>query len=368
MSTLRFVHDSLAQRVLFGAGEAAQHLAAEIQRLGARRIMLIAGGHDPQLIARLAALIAFTEKMFHDTQHVPVKIADEARDAAVTQQIDLIVAIGGGSTTGIAKSVALDTGLPIVAVPTTYAGSEATPVWGRTADGVKSTGSDPRVLPRSVIYDAELTLTLPAPLTIASGLNALAHCVDSLWAPRADPMSTTSAEAGMRAIAAALPAIVVDSGDLAAREQMLLGTYHSALAFASAGSGMHHKICHVLGGRYDLPHASTHAVVLPHVLAFNAPAAPEAADIVARTFDKSEPSSPEAAVRGLWSFGSLVGAPRSLKALGLNEFYLDEATRLCLAAIPASNPKHPDSATLRALLADAVAGRRPVLDTERRTQ
>jgi alcohol dehydrogenase class IV len=362
MTTLRFAHDTLPQRLLFGFGEAAAHLRAEIERAGSRRPIVITSDHDPALVRRLTADIAAADTVTHSSQHVPAGLADEVRARAEAGGADLLVAIGGGSTTGIAKSVALDTGLPIVAVPTTYAGSEATPVWGRTTDGRKVTGVDPRVLPRTVIYDAELTMTLPVALSVSSGLNALAHCVDSLWAPRRDPVTDALAEIGMRSIAAALPRIVADGSDLTGREQMLLATYYSAQAFAGAGSGLHHKICHVLGGRFDLPHAQTHAVVLPYVLAFNAPSAGGATTIVGRALDAG--GSPGEVVESLAAFGRAVGAPRSLGELGLREEDLAEAAELCTAAVPASNPRPAGLSDIHALLSAAHAGRPPHIDLE----
>jgi maleylacetate reductase len=177
----------------------------------------------------------------------------------------------------LAKAVALTTGIPIIAVPTTYAGSEATNIWGMTEGRTRSTGVDDRTLPATVIYDANLSKTLPVGLSVASGLNALAHCVDSLWAPRSDPINQALALEGARALNLALRGIVVDPSAIDSREQALYGCYLAAVAFSSAGSGLHHKICHVLGGTFELPHAPTHAAVLPHVLAFNAPAVPELA-------------------------------------------------------------------------------------------
>ena len=199
---------------------------------------------------------------------------------------DAVLAIGGGSTTGVAKAVALTTRLPVVAVPTTYSGSEVTPTWGLTEDGRKTTGVDVAVLPRTVVYDPELTVSLPAGLAVASGLNAMAHCVEAMWAPRRNPVSTVVAEEGVRSLATGLSAVGTDTvgtdgGGLPAATDLLRGAYLGGTAFAGAGSGLHHKLCHVLGGAFDLPHAPTHAVVLPHVLAFNAPGAPDAETRVA---------------------------------------------------------------------------------------
>lgn len=192
-----------------------------------------------------------------------------------------VVAIGGGSATGLAKIIARDTGLPVVAVPTTFSGSEATDIWGMTEDERKTTGTDPRVLPRVVVYDATLTQGLPTDLAVHSGLNALAHAVDSLWAPRADPINRAMAGEGMRALVPGLRGLRADTEVVRAHEQVLYGTYLSGVALASAGAGMHHKICHVLGGTFNLPHAPTHAVVLPYVAAYNAEADPDSAARIA---------------------------------------------------------------------------------------
>ena len=212
---MKFEHITLGQRVLFGAGRAAEHVAQEAARLGARNIMCITSEFE-RPFAETALSLADVALWHTDVvQHVPAETADKARKAASDAGIDLIVCVGGGSTTGLAKAVALTTGIPIVAVPTTYAGSEATNVWGLTEDATKTTGVDDRVLPAAVVYDAELTLSLPVALSVASGLNALAHCVDSLWAPRADPINQALAAEGIRALADGLPRIAADPTDLA---------------------------------------------------------------------------------------------------------------------------------------------------------
>jgi maleylacetate reductase len=258
----------------------------------------------------------------------------------------VLVSVGGGSATGLAKAVALTAGLPIVAVPTTYAGSEATNVWGITADGVKTTGADPRVLPRAIVYDASLMATLPSELAVASGLNALAHGVDSMWGPRTDPIDQALALEGIRALRLALPA-----GDV---EQTLYGAYLAAVAFASAGSGLHHKICHVLGGMLNLPHAQTHAVVLPYVLAFNAPFV--SADISLRmAFAFDAPS----ALDGLQGLRSRVGAPRALRDYGLQYSDIPGAAALIAAVVPERNPRPVDASDLEKLLKLAWEGSPP---------
>src|ERR1700749_5164758 len=252
---MRFVHDTLPQRVAFGSGEAAANLRTGISDLGATRVMLIAAKAEMQLADTVAVDIPVALRHDDVVMHVPVEVAERAREAAVRADADVLVSVGGGSTTGLAKAVALTTGLPIVAVPTTYAGSEATPVWGLTEGARKTTGVNPRGLPKGIVYDAALTMSLPVDLSVASGLNALAHCVDSLWAPDANPINAALAAEGIRSLAAGLPRVVADPMDLDGREHALYAAYLSADAFASAGSGLHHKICHVLGGKYNPPHA-----------------------------------------------------------------------------------------------------------------
>jgi maleylacetate reductase len=260
----------------------------------------------------------------------------------------VVVAIGGGSAIGLAKAIALDRPVRIVAVPTTYAGSEATNVWGLTEGGRKTTGSDARVLPRSVVYDAALIRSLPVELSVASGLNALAHCVDSMWAPRADPINRALALEGVRALSDGLPQVVDDPQDLGGREQTLYGAHLAAVAFASAGSGLHHKICHVLGGMFNLPHAQTHAVVLPQVLAFNAPAVPE----IERRLEEAS--------GGLRRLLDRVGAPRALRDYGLRKQDIPAAVDPILAAVPPDNPVPVTTDNLTELLRRAWSGEEPI--------
>jgi maleylacetate reductase len=350
---MRFVHDTLPQRVCFGSGEAAANLSNEIGDLGASRVMLIAAPAESDLAATVATDVPVALRHDDVVMHVPVEVADRAREAAAKHKVDALVSVGGGSTTGLAKAVALTTGLPIVAVPTTYAGSEATPVWGLTEGAKKTTGTDRRVLPKVIVYDAALTVSLPAEMSVASGLNALAHCVDSMWAPNADPVNAAFAAEGIRSLAVGLPKVVADPMDLDGREHTLYAAYLSATAFASAGSGLHHKICHVLGGKYNLPHAQTHATVLPYVLAFNAPAAPGAERRIAAAFGTT------AALDGLVALKRELNAPRALADYGFTEDSIAEAAEAILPSVPPSNPRPVTTADLRALLRAAWSGADP---------
>ncbi|MDQ0678831.1 maleylacetate reductase [Arthrobacter pascens] len=353
---LTFQHTTLGQRVLFGSGKAAEHLAGEVDRLSARNVMVIASARERPEAERVTAGISTALPYDDVAPHVPIDKAEKARKAATDNGIDLLVCVGGGSTIGMAKAIAMTTGLPIIAVPTTYAGSEATNVWGLTEASRKITGVDDQVLPVTVVYDAELTLSLPAELSIASGLNALAHCIDSMWAPRADPINQALAGEGIRALNGGLPAIRTNSDDLRGRELALYGAYLSAVAFASAGSGMHHKICHVLGGRWNLPHAQTHATVLPYVLAFNAPAAGDAARRIAAAFGA------DTSTAGLNALRETLDAPQALKDYGFVEGNITEAVQLILPVIPESNPRPVTEDNLTVLLTAAYAGTAPDAD------
>ncbi len=355
---MRCVHDTLPQRVAFGSGAAAANLSGEIDGLGATRVMLIAAEAEMHLADTIAKDIPVAVRHDDVVMHVPVEVAERAREAAARHDVDVLVSVGGGSTTGLAKAIALTTGLPIIAVPTTYAGSEATPVWGLTEGAKKTTGIDQRVLPKVIIYDAALTMSLPVEMSVASGLNALAHCVDSLWAPNADPINAAFAAEGIRSLAAGLPRVVADPMDLDGREHALYAAYLSATAFASAGSGLHHKICHVLGGKYNLPHAQTHATVLPYVLAFNGPAAPEAERRIATAFGTGTPG-PGGALDGLVALKQELNAPRALADYGFREDSIDEAAEAILPSVPPSNPRPVTAADLRTLLRAAWSGADP---------
>jgi alcohol dehydrogenase class IV len=360
---MRFVHDTLPQRVCFGSGQAAANLSNEIRDLGAARVMLIAAKNEMHLADTIARDVPVALHYDDVVMHVPVEVAVRAREAAASRGIDALVSVGGGSTTGLAKAIALTSGLPVVAVPTTYAGSEATTVWGLTEGARKTTGTDRRVLPKVVVYDATLTMSLPVDMSVASGLNALAHCVDSLWGPNADPISAALAAEGIRSLRSGLPRVVEDPMDLDGRENALYAAYLSAVAFASAGSGLHHKICHVLGGKYNLPHAQTHATVLPYVLAFNGPAAPDAERRIALALNGTAPNGTGAGADGaldsLVAFKEELDAPHALADYGFTEDSVAEAAEAILPSVPESNPRPVTAEDLRTLLRAAWSGADP---------
>ncbi|MBC9734467.1 maleylacetate reductase [Nocardioides marmotae] len=353
MSTgTRFTYDALPGRILFGEGLAGTVLADELDRLGCRRVLAFAGEGERDIADRLLPPLGERVVGVFDgvRMHVPAEVAEAATARARELEVDGLLCIGGGSTTGTAKIVARETGLPILAVPTTYAGSEVTPVWGLTTAARKETGRDLRVLPRTVVYDPQLTWSLPSALAVASGLNAMAHSVEALWTEAANPVTTSLAIESVRALATGLRAIAADEGDRDARTALTYGAYLAGSCFAVAGSGLHHKICHALGGAFDLPHAETHATVLPHVLAFNAPTLGPVAQRLAEAL-----GCDDAAV-GLSHLAREVGAPQRLADVGMRPDDLDEAVDVIAAKLPIHNPRPVDRGDIASILAAALHG------------
>jgi maleylacetate reductase len=328
-----FTYQALPMRVVFGAG-ALRTLPEEVAALGLSRVLVLCSPEQADTGRLVAAALGDRAAgvLAEARMHVPVEVAARARDLAVELGADGCVAVGGGSAVGLGKAVALEHGLPVIAVPTTYAGSEMTPVWGLTQDGEKRTGRDERVLPRSVVYDPELTLTLPAEMSATSGMNAIAHAVEGLYAPDATPIISLMAEEGARALAAALPRVVADGTDIDGRSEAQYGAWLCGAVLAATTMSLHHKLCHTLGGTLNLPHAATHTVVLPHALAYNAAAAPAAVAALSRALGTDDPA------RELWELAGRLDAPRSLRELGMAESDIPRIADLAVAN-PYANPR-----------------------------
>lgn len=350
------VGDDRAVRIVFGPGRLDQ-VAAEARTLGTR-IMIIAGRHEAEAAQTVSEQLGddLAWRISEVAQHVPVKIAAPAIQAAHGTRVGVLVSIGGGSATGLAKAVARDTGLPILAVPTTYAGSEMTPIWGQSDQGEKITGRDLRVLPRIVVYDPALTVSMPPELTAASGMNALAHAVESLYAPDTSAQSLEVAEEAIRALAYGLPHTVRKPDDLEARTAALRGAWLAGWALGSTTMGLHHKLAHVLGGSYQLPHAGTHSALLPQVAAFNAPAASGPFGRAARALGVTEPAAVAAAV---FDLAAHLRAPTSLSGLGLKSDAIEAVAKI-VAGAPVCNPRDFTEEDVSYLLLQAYLGKRPL--------
>lgn len=354
-----FIFNGQPSRVLFGAGSLV-HLEREIDLLGAKRALVLSTP-EQSTQARMIAdrLGARAAGIFpRAVMHVPIETARQAREEARRLGADCAVAIGGGSTVGLGKAIALDSGLPILAIPTTYAGSEMTPIYGITEAGLKKTGKDVRVLPRTVIYDPELTLTLPVMMSVTSGLNAIAHAAEGLYAQDGNPVMDLMAEEGIRALAHAIPAIRQRRDDVSARGDALYGAWLCGSVLGSVGMALHHKLCHTLGGSFNLPHAEVHTVVLPQAMAFNAAAAPLAMTRIERALGVTGQST---AAAGLFDLARNNGAPVALKDIGMKESDLDRAADIAVSN-PYWNPRAfgvEQRADIRHLLWCAYEGVRP---------
>ncbi len=354
-----FVFQTRIPRVVFGAGSLAQ-LEREVEALGADRALVLSTPGQRGLAERAAALLGSRSAGVHAeaVMHVPTGTIAAAMDRVRATQADAVIAIGGGSTTGLGKALARDAALPLVAVPTTYAGSEMTPMWGETADGVKRTGIDPRVVPRTVLYDPELSVGLPWGVTVTSALNAIAHAAEGLYAPDGSPLVALMAEDGIRRFAAALPVLQAAPRHVGGRGDALIGAWYCGAVMGAITVGLHHKLCHTLGGTFGLPHAELHAIILPHAMAYNASAAPDAMQAIARALGLGDVAEPLAAARGLHALAMRHGAPTALAAIGMPADGLGRAADLAVQkAYP--NPRPLDRDAVRALLQRAFEGAAP---------
>lgn len=348
-----FVYTSHASKVIFGAGALAR-VAEEVQALGAQKALVLCTPEQEAQATEVSTLLGpLSAGVFAEAKmHVPIETARRARDHARSVGADCAVAIGGGSTVGLGKAIALESSLPIIAIPTTYAGSEMTPIYGLTEDGLKRTGHDLRVLPKTVIYDPMLSLSLPLGLSFVSGLNAIAHAAEGLYARDGNPVMSLMAEDGIRALAAGLRGIKADPQNLSARGDCLYGAWMCGNVLGHVGMALHHKLCHTLGGSFNLPHAETHAIVLPHALAYNSEAAPDAMLRIARALGS------ESAALGVFELGRELKIPSGLRDIGMQESDLDRACEIALSN-PYWNPRPIEREPLRSLLQDAWNGNPP---------
>ena len=347
-----FNYQGSAAHIVFG--ESRSQTASEwVEKLGCKRALVLSTPHQKAdaeaLAARLGPLSAGV--FAGAVMHTPVEVTTTAMEMVRDSGADCVVSLGGGSTTGLGKAIALRTDLPQIVIPTTYAGSEVTSILGQTEGGRKTTVKDPRILPEVVIYDAGLTTGLPVALSVTSGLNAMAHALEALYAQDRNPISSLMAVEGLRAFKSALPAIITAPGDLSVRADALYGAWLCGTVLGTVGMALHHKICHTLGGTFDTPHAETHAIMLPHTAAFNAVAVPDLLAPVAEIFGGSVGG-------GLWDFAHSIGSPMALKDLGLTEADLDRASQIAVEN-PYWNPRPIDRQSIRELLQHAWEGNRP---------
>jgi maleylacetate reductase len=353
MQKREFVYQARAGRVVFGPGS-LRHLEREVLQLGSERALILCSPEQKGTGEAVAARLGPRAAGVFDraVMHVPLELAKEARALARELKADCAIAVGGGSTIGLGKAIALESDLPILAVPTTYAGSEMTPIYGITDAGLKKTGTDLRVLPKTVIYDADLTMSLPVALSVTSGINAIAHAAEALYSRDENPVTSLMAEEGIAALARALPLIVADPQNVEARAEAQYGAWLCGTVLGSVGMALHHKLCHTLGGSFNLPHAQTHTIVLPHALAYNRQAAPNAMQRIARALGSTD------AALGIYELAKRCGAPLALKDIGMSAEDVSKAADIA-SSNPYWNPRQIERDALLGLLQDAFDGVAP---------
>jgi maleylacetate reductase len=349
-----FQYTALPARVVFGCGT-LEKVAGELGSLGRNRAFVLSDPHHATAAAArlMRALGDLAVHLSTDAvMHTPVEVTERVIEKLAACNADCIVALGGGSTIGLAKALALRTDLPQIVLPTTYAGSEATPVLGETREGQKSTIRSMKVLPEVIVYDVELTYGLPPAISLVSGINAIAHAVESLYAKDANPVTSSLAEQGIAALGRALLRIVSDPTNRSARADALFGAWVCGACLGAVGMSLHHKLCHVLGGAFGLPHAEMHTVILPHAVSYNAAGAPAAIDRVARALGAHH------AAQALFDLAATNGAPTSLREIGMSYSDLHIAAEAAVKS-PYWNPRPVERNAIRKLLDDAYNGRRP---------
>lgn len=350
-----FVYNANPGRVVFGPGS-INKLPDEIRRLGLKSPLLLS---TPQQVSQVEDLAKILKSASIEpagiysnaTMHTPSNITDEALAFLHSKSADVVVSIGGGSTTGLGKAISVRTGLPHICIPTTYAGSEMTPILGETQDGRKTTRSDPKILPGVVIYDVDLTMTLPSSLSATSGVNAIAHAVEALYAQNKNPIISLLALEGTKSLAESLPEIIENPSSQSAREKAQYGAWLCGVCLGSSAMALHHKLCHTLGGSFNLPHAETHTIVLPHALSYNAPSIPDAMAKLASALPESDGD----ATKGLNVLLGKLKVKRALKDYGMKEEDIDKAAEIAVSN-QYPNPRKVEKGPIRELIRRAWAG------------
>jgi maleylacetate reductase len=352
-SARTFIYTALRGRVIFGTG-ARKRIAEELASLQCTRACILSGTRGADDAKELQDILGSQAVGSYSgaAMHTPVEVTEQALQIVRARDADALITVGGGSATGLGKAIALRTDLPLIVLPTTYAGSEMTPILGQTEAGRKTTIRDPKVLPEVVIYDPELTYSLPPTLAATSGMNAIAHAVEALYAKDANPITSMLATEGIGALTGALPKVMATPTDEDARANALYGSWLCGTVLGSVGMALHHKLCHVLGGTFNLPHAETHAVILPHAASFNAEAVPDLLKPVTDLLGGHWPG------QALYDLAKRIHAPTSLRELGLPHEALGRAADVAMEQ-PYWNPRPVTRDGLRTLLEEAWSGERP---------
>jgi maleylacetate reductase len=348
-----FTYAPLPSHVIFGPGS-FDRIGEEVLRLGRDRVLILASPRLADQVARARELLGARAVGEFDgaVEHTPVQVSEQALATLRAVDADCVLAIGGGSVTGLAKALAGRADIDQIIIPTTYAGSEVTPVLGETENGVKTTRSSPNLLPESVIYDVALSIDLPADLAVESAVNAMAHAVEAFYSPDANPVIDALGARALGALRTGVQAIADRTRTVDSASELLLGAWLAGTCLGAVRMGLHHKLCHTLGGSFHLPHAPTHTVLLPHALAYNAGYAPGAVRQIARALDTDDPPG------AIFDLVRSAGGPTALRELGLLEADLDRVAEIAVAN-PYPNPRPLDRGGIRELLDRAWRGQRP---------
>lgn len=348
-----FEYYALPWNIIFGAGTLAR-LPEELHKRGLRRALVLSTPFQSEQAQGIVELLGDMAAGLFDqaVMHVPKPTLESAAEHVRRMNADCSVSLGGGSTTGLGKALALELDLPNIAIPTTYAGSEMTNIWGVTENNRKVTGRDMKVVPTLAIYDPELTLTLPSHIAGPSGINAMAQAVVNVATDKPNPIVSMMGVEAIRALASSLPKIIENPTDLAARSDALYGACLAGATLGTGATSLHHRLCHTLGGSYNTPHAETHSILLPHSVAFNAAATPSGTKKIADALGHNDPAV------GLFDLLGQLGIPRSLEEIGIKNSDLGDIIEISLEK-PLSNPAAVTRAKLRALLENAFNGHTP---------
>lgn len=347
-----FEYNATPAKVIFGSGTISK-LPEVLAKLKLTRPLILSTPYQIQHAEDVKRLLdGKVAGIFSDaTMHTPTDVTARAVEYAKSTDADAVVSIGGGSTIGLGKAISVRTGHHHIAIATTYAGSEVTPILGETDNGLKQTRSDPTILPGTVIYDVDFTLTLPVALSATSGVNAIAHAVEALYAQNGNPIIDMLAQKGVESLATALPQLIDQPQSLEARSLALYGAWLCGTCLGNVGMSLHHKLCHTLGGSFNLPHAETHTIVLPHALSYNASKIPKAMEVLANSLLGSDGD----AVKGLNLLLEKLKVGRSLKGLGMKEADIDQAANIAVSK-PYWNPRPVERDAIRELIRRAWAG------------
>jgi len=350
-----FIHNSLPARVIFGNGS-IQLLGDEITKLGAKSpLFCCTPGRENESKFLIESLNLVNAKLCPIAeQYIPLPMVKEGRRLAKKHRADCAVSYGGGTAVGLAKAIALEQEIPVISVVTTFSGSETTDLQAILTDGLRVGYKSEWILPKIIIYDPEAAMGVPVEILIPSGVNAIAHGVESCYSQGATPVNNLIAGEGISAMASALKRISSGEDNSNARGDGLYGAWLCGTSLGSAGVALHHKFAHVLGSTFALEHSMVHTAALPYSVAYTAPGAPEAMKHISAALG----SNGTPAATALYELNKEIGAPTSLKEIGMPLEGIEKAARM-IAENPYPNPVPVKYDLIFSMIEDAWHGRPP---------